>query len=259
MTRSRLLAAALEAEWLKFRSAPVPWMATAALVMGIAALCSSFVLVAGQPDSLMAAKLDALVVGTGWTALVSLASQITAVGGLLGFGVVLAWMFGREFADGVIAGLFALPVRRGTIAAAKLLVYAGWALALSMALVGVIFGIGLALGFGAPTSAEAGTMARLFAIALLTAGLALPCAIVATIARGYLAPIGAVIALVAIAQIAVVIGAGGWFPWAAPGLWAGLSGADATSRVTMVQLLLVVSVAAASVHLTTRAWARLQL
>ncbi|GAB3130867.1 ABC transporter permease [Marisediminicola antarctica] len=259
MTRSRLIGAALEAEWLKFRSALVPRVATAALVLGIAALSSSFALVAGQPESLMAAKLNALVVGTGWTALVSLASQITAVGGLLGFGVVLAWLFGREFADGVIAGLFALPVRRGTTAAAKLLVYAGWALALSAALVGVILGIGLALGFGAPTSADAGSMARLFVIALLTAGLALPAALVATIARGYLAPIGSVIALVAIAQIAVVLGAGGWFPWAAPGLWAGLSGVDATSRVTLLQLLLVVPVAAASVALTTRAWARLQL
>ena len=196
MTRPRLLAAALEAEWLKFRSAPVPWVATAVLMLGIVTLYSSFILVAGQSDSLMAAKLDALVAGAGWTALVSLARM---------------------------------------------------------------FGIGLALGFGAPTSAEAGTMARLCAIAPLTAGLALPCAIVAAIARGYLAPIGAVIAHVAIAQIVVVVGAVGWFPWAAPGLWAGLSGAEATSRVRMVQLLLVVPVAAASVQPTTRAWARLQL
>lgn len=259
MSNVSLLGAALEGESLKFRRALVPRVATAAMVLGVAALASSFAVVAGQPGSVMAAKLAVLVTGDGWTALVSLASQITAVGGLLGFGVVLAWLFGREFADGAVANLFALPVRRGTLAAAKLLVYAGWAMVVSAVLIGVIFGFGLALGFGLPDPADARGLGKLFVITLLTAGLALPSALVATLTRGYLAPIGAIIALVALAQVAVVVGAGGWFPWAAPGLWAGLSGADATGQVTTLQLLLVVPVAAASTALVHRAWARLQL
>ena len=62
-----------------------------------------------------------------WRGLVGVAAQISGAGGFLAFGVVGAWLFGREFTDGTITGLFGLPVGRGTIAAAKLAVYAAWA------------------------------------------------------------------------------------------------------------------------------------
>ncbi|UXM91328.1 ABC transporter permease [Paenarthrobacter sp. JL.01a] len=57
---------------------------------------------------------------------------------------------GREFTDGTISGLFALPVRRTTIALAKLMVYAGWAIVMAVVLTMTLLGLGLVLGFGWP-------------------------------------------------------------------------------------------------------------
>ena len=85
-----------------------------------------------------------------WPALLSVAAQITAAGGLLAFGVGISWLAGREFADRTVSGLFGLPVGRGTIAAAKLAVYAAWALAVSAALCAVLLMVGLLVGIGLP-------------------------------------------------------------------------------------------------------------
>src|SRR5690625_7546281 len=71
---------------------------------------------------------------TNWAGLISSAAQITSVGGLLGAGVVLTWLMAREFTDGTISALFALPVSTGQIAAARLVIFSLWSVALSIAL-----------------------------------------------------------------------------------------------------------------------------
>jgi ABC-2 type transport system permease protein len=201
----------------------------------------------------MVAKLGALVEPGGWSGYLATASQITATAGLLGFGVVLSWLFGREFGDGTITGLFALPISRGTIAGAKLLVYAAWAVAVSSVLVMVIVALGLALGLGRIPDATAADVARQFVVTILTAAIALPAAWAATLGRGLLGGIGTIIGVVVVAQVAAISGLGAWFPFAAPGLWA------AGSDVSAIQLALVVPVAAAFGLLVTLSWRRLQL
>lgn len=252
-----LFGAALETEWLKFRRARAVLIATAMLVVGVVALCSSFMIASFDEDSIMAVKLGQLLTDGGWGGFLSMASQITAVASLLAFGVVLAWLFGREFADNTAPGLFALPVSRATIALAKLAVFTGWLLCVTLAIVAAITAAGFALGLGGQIEPLA--LGKLAAIALLTGLLALPAALVATLSRGYLAPIGAIVGIVAISQVAAVSGLGGWFPFAAPGLWAGLSGAAAVSTVTAAQLTLVPVVGIVFAALTVRAWRRLQL
>ena len=54
----------------------------------------------------------------------------------------------------------------------------------------------------------------------LTGLLALTVGLFASIGRGYLAGFGALIALVVAPQLAIVAGAGAWFPWSAPAMWA---------------------------------------
>jgi ABC-2 type transport system permease protein len=201
----------------------------------------------------MVAKLGALVEPGGWSGYLATASQITATAGLLGFGVVLSWLFGREFTDGTITGLFALPISRGTIARAKLLVYAAWAVAVSSVLVVMIVGLGLALGLGRIPDATAADVARQFAVTILTAAIALPAAWAATLGRGLLGGIGTIIGVVVVAQVAAISGLGAWFPFAAPGLWA------AGSDVSAAQLALVVPVAVGFGLLVTLSWRRLQL
>lgn len=56
-----------------------------------------------------------------WPAYFSMLAQIIAVGGILVFGFVTSWVFGRESTDRTLKDFLALPYRRTTIAAAKFL------------------------------------------------------------------------------------------------------------------------------------------
>jgi len=259
MTRFQLLGAAITTEALKIRRARVGVATLIMLDIGIAVVCVAAVLGARSDDAALAAKLGPLVAEGGWAGYLSASAQVTAVAGLLGFGVVLAWQFGREFSDGTVTGLFAIPVPRRIMAAAKLLVYMCWAFVVSSGLVVSLLIGGASLGLGLPGSDIWSLLARQYGLALLTAGLAVPAAWAATLGRGLLAGIASIIAVIMLAQIAVFTGLGAWFPFAAPGLWAATAGGGPHSLVSAGQLTLVAPVAAAFAGLTLQAWHRLQL
>ena len=255
MTPTQQLRAAVAVEWLKFRSSSVPLVTTLLLVVGTVTVSSATMLAPGSGGA-FAEKAAVMVSANDWTALFTVAGQVAAVGGLIAFGVVAGWIYGREFSDGTVSGLYALPVSRSTIALAKLVVLLGWASTIGPALTGSLLLAGWALGLDASATSVTALSARLIVTTMLTALLALPCAAVATVTRGYLAAIGAVIALVVATQVAVIAGTGGWFPFAAPGLWA-TSTSPAVGSMMAVQLMLALPIAAGAALLTTRAWRRL--
>jgi ABC-2 type transport system permease protein len=247
-----MLAVAVQTEWTKFWRATVVQLTTAALVVGVAVMCLSFQVAVLDPDSVMAAKLGPVVAAGGWAGLVAGANQIAATGGVLGFGVVLSWLVGREFTQGTIVGLFAIPVPRSTTAMAKVIIYLVWSAGTSLALGAVMVGVGSALSFG---EVAWSLIAQLVAVTALSALVAVPAALVATLSRGYIGAIGSLVGIVVLAQVGVATGAGGWLPMAAPGLWA----AGFTTEYTAIQQLLVGVYAAIFVALTARQSARLQL
>lgn len=246
--------AAIRVEALKLARSPVGLITTLAMVLGIFALLGGITAgVAGGNRELIAQAGPAAALD--WNGLLAGAVQVTAVAGVLGFGVVLAWMFGREFTDGTITGLFALPVSRSRIAFAKLTVYVSWAAAVSIALVCGVLSVGLLAGYGPPSSGAWGAFVRLWVLAIFSAGIAIPIAWIATVTRSLLAAVGSTIGLVVAAQVGALAGAGGWMPLAAPALWAMSNGAD----VTLLQLGITAIVALAFTALTCVAWSRLQL
>lgn len=246
--------AAIRVEALKLRRSPVGMIATVALVLGTVVLLAGITagVAAGNPDMIAqagpAASLD-------WMGLLAGAKQIVAAGGLIGFGVVLSWMFAREFTDGTITGLFALPVSRTSIALAKLIIYAIWVVLVSIGITISLLILGLLLGYGTPSTDTWASLAQLCVLALSTGAIAIPVAWVATITRSLLAAIGAVIGLVIIAQVGALAGAGAWVPLAAPAYWA----MSDTSALTVIQLLLPMLLTLIFVILTCLSWARLQL
>lgn len=246
--------AAVRVEVLKLVRSPVGTISTLALVVGTLALLGGITgaLASGNPE--LTAKVGTTATPD-WNGLLASAAQITAAGGLLGFGVVLAWMFGREFTDGTITGLFALPVSRARIALAKLTVYAVWAGMVSLALTLGILALGLLLDYGAPGADAWAGLGRQSLLAVLTATMAAPVAWIATVTRSLLAAVGGTIGLVVIAQVGVLVGAGAWMPLAAPALWAMSNG----TAVSAAQLCLAVALGIAFTALTCSAWARLQL
>ena len=142
---------AIRIEALKLMRSPIGVIAALAIVLGVFALLGGITAgVAGGNPELIAKAGPAATLD--WNGLLAGAAQIIAVVSILGFGIVLAWIFGREFADGTITGLFTLPVRRAKIALAKLAVYALWAVSVSVALTLGVLILGLAFSYGPPSA-----------------------------------------------------------------------------------------------------------
>ncbi len=250
---------ALAVELLKLRRSPVTWITGILMVVLSPALCIAFVSVVegSGGDSLLAAKVQALVSGTGWVAYAGLLNQFAASALFVGFGVAVIWSFGREFSDRTVGSLFGLSVRRTSIATAKILIMAGWGVAVSVVMVVLATGLG-SIVLGVPDGAALGGMAKLLGVAVLTAVITLPLALPASIGRGYLPGIGVLVLLLISAQVAVLFGSGAWYPIAAPGLWA-VSGQHEAMAVTAAQLALVPLTAIVGWVFTARWWGRFEL
>jgi ABC-2 type transport system permease protein len=179
-----------------------------------------------------------------------------AAGGLLVFGIVAAWVFGREFSDRTAADLLALPTSRLAIVAAKLVTVAAW----SVVLTAVVLGIGLVVGslLGLPAwsgDALLECIRQLVVAGLLSVMLVTPIALVASVWRGYLPAVGLMLLVLILANTLGQIGAGQWFPWAVPALAAGVAGTSGGS-VGPASYVLVLATSAAGAVLTAAWWVR---
>lgn len=243
---------ALDLELLKLRRSPVTWVASLLILVLCPGLCLGFIsVVEGGGNGPLAAKIQALVSGTGWDAYLGLLDQFVASAFFVGVGVVIIWCFGREFSDHTVGSLFGLPVSRSTIAGAKLIALSMWSFGLSLALVMVATGLGTVGGLGWPDSAAWAGLAKLLGVAALTALIALTVALPASVGRGYLPGVGVLVLMLMTAQLAVLFESGAWYPLAAPGLWAVSAQQDVA--VGLGQLTLV-PVTAVLVGLATVQW-----
>ncbi|MGS0687763.1 ABC transporter permease [Nakamurella sp. GG22] len=243
----------LAVETRKARSSRVLWSTGLLLVFGLCGLAATMVLAAKSGNIQLLAKLGPQAASGDWTALLSGAAQITSAGGLLAFGVGASWLYGREFADGTVSGLFGLPVSRGRLAAAKLVVFAGWSLLISLMMTVGLLAVGLAIGLGAPDGAVFAGLGRQFALGVLTASIAVPAGWAASLGRGLLPGIAVAVGILVLAQVAVLADFASWVPFVAPAMWA-LQ--PATSALT---LLVVPSVPILFGVATVSLWGRLQL
>ncbi|MFB6396602.1 ABC transporter permease [Polymorphospora lycopeni] len=248
------LTAALHVELRKLAASRVMRATTVLIVAGIAVLSTALTAAATAGNEQVIAQLGPHAAAGGWELLTGVVAQITAAGGLLGFGVALSWLVGREFADGTITGLFALPVSRRVLVVAKLLSHLLWAVLVAVVLTAVVAVAGTLLGLGAWNGDVVTALARQFVLTILSALVAAPACWAATLGRGPLPGIATTIGLIVVAQVAVVAGAGAWLPIAAPALWALQPG-----TVAPAQLALVAVVPVGFAALTVAAWARLQL
>ena len=254
MKRRRWFSIAVQVEAQKLTASRVVLAATALIVCGITVLSGSLAWAADTGNEQVIAQLGEIAEHAGWQRLIGIAIQITSAAGLLGFGTIAAWTVGREFTDGTINALFALPVSRAHIARAKLTVVAAWAMIVALCMPFALAVPATLLGYGLPDSEAVDGLVRLIALGVLSALLASAAAWTATLGRSLLPGIAVTIAMIASAQVAVVAGTGAWYPVAAPALWALKPG-----TVTALQLSLVGIVAGVFAYLTARSWARLQL
>ena len=250
------LRVALWVESRKALAARVLYAGAALLVVGTSVLGASLTAAVESGDDQITAKLGQGADAAGWPLMTATVTQVVAAGALLTFGITLSWVFGREFTDGTVYGLFAVPVSRTVQTAAKLIVHFGWAVVVAATLAGLVMLTGFAIGLGGLDAPTAAGLGRLFALAALSGLVAVPAAWAATLGRGPMAGIATTIGLIVLAQVAVVAfpEASAWFPFAAPALWA----LD-PDQVTGLQLALTPAYAIVFGALTARAWHRLQL
>lgn len=251
------LRAAVAAETLKARRSIAPAMTLVAMTLlgGVAGL---FMLILQDPDrarrlGLLGAKASLTGLTADWAGLLAFLAQAVAVGDLLLFAFIAAWVFGRESADNTMRYLLALPVPRSTVVVAKFCVVAGWAVLANVWLTVLVLGIGRLLGLPGGSSDVVLTDLRTVGV---SAGLALlattPVALVASAGRGYLAPLAYAVGGVILAQVASVLGWGGVTPWSVPAVAAGLAPGVALTTASLV----VVLVTAAGGVAGTLAWWR---
>ena len=173
---------------------------------------------------LISTKAQLMAGSADWPTYLNIIAQAIAIGGLFLYGLVAAWIFGREFADHTVVGLLAVPVPRATILLAKFIVITAWCLAMTvlMYVVGMILGSLLDLPLGSTETLVQGSV-MIAVCTLMVITLAFVTALIACVGRGYLLPLGFVFLMMVLSQVIGIAGWGDFFPWAVPALYANVS------------------------------------
>ena len=219
----------LSTEFLKLRRSKVTWGSLAGLSMGPLAI-ALFMWIVREPGraaqlGLLGTKADLSGITATWPSFLSMLTMIVGVGGLLLLAFIVAYVFGREYAEGTAKNMLALPIGREWFVVAKLVVAAVWWLVLVVAVLVEALVIGSALGL---PGFSAGLVVSAVGNALLAAGIAyLLVPVVAWITilgRGYMPPLAFAIATLALGDVFTHTGLAPWFPYSIIPLLIGMVG-----------------------------------
>lgn len=174
-----------------------------------------------------------------WPTYFGLLNQVIAGMGLLGFGIVISWIFGREYSDRTATDLLSLPVSRSCIVLSKFMVAIVWCASLSF----ILFAFGLLVGGMIHLSGWSSEIAfhnayMFFATSFLTILLCTPVAFFASYGRGYLPPIGFIILSLMIAQFVGLVNLAPYFPWAIPMLFIEAAAAESAQLGVLSYIIL---------------------
>lgn len=250
---------ALAAEFLKVKNSKIIWISF--LAFSLAPIMGGvFMIILSNPElaqqsTALNAKAELMSVEYNWNSYLSVLCQAMGIGGIMVFGFVISWLFGREYSDGTAKDLLSLPVSRTTILNAKFIVYIFWCLALAISnlLTGLIIGNVLQL----PVFIMSGFMEFLqtyFMTTLLTILIGTPVAFFALAGKGYLTPLGFVALTLVFAQIIAAIGYGHYFPWSVPGIYSNNAGGSLRALLNYNSYLILVATAVIGYMLTIAWW-----
>lgn len=247
----------VQTELYKAMKAKTIWL-TALLLTLIPLVGSFFMYVLKDPVLAKASGLlgtKAQIAGeANWPSFIMLQSQMIAVGGMIAYGFILSWIFGREFAQLTAKDLLALPQSRTLIVFGKYLASFIINIGLSLYVISLSFLFGYFLNLPKwEIVPEKQLLQQLILVTLLTIILMTPVAFFATIGRGYLLAIGFMIVLLISSQLITVIGYGELFPWAIPALMSGMV-EEISFKLTIKHWLLLGGTSLAGILLTIYSW-----
>ncbi len=224
-----MFAQVLATEFLKLRRSKVTWFSLIALSLGPLGI-ALFMWIVREPGraaqlGLLGTKANLAGLEATWPSYSSMLTLVVGIGGMLMLAFIVAFVFGREYADGTAKNLLALPVGRVWFVLAKLVVAAVWWFVLVAAVLVEALAIGSVVGLPDLSAAVALGGAG---DALLAAGvaylLAPMVAWITTLGRGYLPPLGFALAMLALGNLFAKTGWALWFPWSIVPLSIGMVG-----------------------------------
>jgi ABC-2 type transport system permease protein len=220
------LTPALWVETKKILRSKTLWI-TALGIFLVAIICGLFMFILKDPEQarrlgLLGAKAQFLGGKADWPSYFNLVLILMSVGGLVIFGFIFVWVFGREFTDKTVYDLLSLPTSRTSIVTAKIITAAGWSAALLLLVIVLMLGIGTALHLPGWSAAVVWRgVGLLLATGGMTAFLSLPFSLVASFTRGYLPAVGSIFLVLILEQVITQLGNGQYFPWTVPMLFSG--------------------------------------
>jgi ABC-2 type transport system permease protein len=170
---------------------------------------------------LVSAKADLMAYSvTDWPSYLVLFAEIISAGGFFFFVMAISWVFGREFADGTLKDMLAVPVQRSSILLAKFIVVAAWsaAMAIIIFIFSLVIGVIIKFPGGSISIILHGSIVTAITVCLVIA-VVLPFALFASMGRGYLLPMGVAVLTLIMANLMMVVGWAEYFPWAVPILY----------------------------------------
>ncbi len=222
---------ALWGEFLKARRSKMPFL-TALSFAFVPLMGGFFMIVLKDPEmarrlGMVSAKAQIVAGNADWQTYLGILSQGTAIGGIILFGIIASWVFGREYSDHTIKDLLALPTTRSEIVWSKFILIALWSAALVVLvyLIGLVVGALIGLPIGSMEIFWQGSI-TLAVVACLMILLVTPIAFVASAGHGYLPPMGFAIFAIVLAQVIAAAGWGEYFPWSVPALRSGMAGPE---------------------------------
>ena len=238
---------ALWVELQKARHSKTLWISALAFSF-ITIICGLFMFILKDPEQarrlgLLGAKAQIFGGSADWPSFFNLVLIIMSIGGLVIFGFILVWIFGREFVDKTVYDLLSLPTSRITIVSAKTIIAACWSVALILLVFILMLGIGVILQLPDwSTSVIFDGLGRMLVTGLFAMVLCIPFALVASVTRGYLPAVGCIFLVLVLSQVFSTLGYGQYFPWAIPGLYCGAAEAltgEATTPIGPASYILV--------------------
>jgi ABC-2 type transport system permease protein len=217
------LSAVVWTETIKIRKSRILWLSILAAIF-MAFIMGFQTYIANNPD--LASKMgllgskSSIMQNVDWPSYLGLLTQMISALGLIGFGFLASWVFGREYSDRTVKDLLALPLPRSHIVISKFIVVAIWGILLSFILLAISLLVGQLIGLAGGSNAIVLHGAYNYTVtALLVLLVSTPVAFFASYGRGYLAPMGFVILTLVVGQFSGAVGLGPYFPWAIPGIY----------------------------------------
>jgi ABC-2 type transport system permease protein len=218
------LAQAIWVELLKARRSKMPLLTALGFAM-VPLGGGFFMLVLKDPEmarrvGLISDKARLTISTADWINYLRFLTMAVGAGGIILFGLIASWVFGREYSDRAVKDLLALPTARSTIVLSKLIVVAAWSVTLTIITCLITWFVGTLLGLPQESPQvfwQTGmtiTVAVCLVIALVT-----PIAFAASAWHGYLPPIGVLLLAMGLAQLTNAAGWGEYFPWSVPALY----------------------------------------